>query len=454
MIIHRPVTSEVYNRQSRKSLMRFLPYALITVNFVGWEAIKRTQIFTSPTFSQQALRVHGVIAGSVLFLFTCILLARFCLGGKRTFKLYQFEKYLFLLLFVDFIALVIGLVRRNAPIFLIGDTYKFLVIPLAYFCTTQTLEARDTKNFFLFMVVLETAVTLESFSVYTIRLAMGVYERTPEHAISLLAFIFFLVALTAEDRSSRRRRSVYSVALVLIGVTAILSRARTLWVQIFLCPFILLLVEKKTVVVKSTLRPAIFALVLLIPFLLFMGTVYHSVVNILGQRITETVMLTRTTRQIAPALSNDRRVVEIKSAFGVYRESPNILNFMVGFGNGAEFYAPSAALGMGSRPGYKHHIHNGYVSLFFRMGIVGLTSFLLFAFLTLKSMYVAAKHRIVGANLRVRPLISKVVFIYFAATLIELLTIYSFIGDIKWGVLLGLFRCTSEPAWMTNENSN
>ena len=456
------MSNDTHTGQDCRSLFRFLPYIMITVNFVGWEIIKRTPVFISPTISQQALRLHGVITGSMLLLFTCVLFARFCLTGERMFHLYKFEKYLFILLGVDLVALMVGLIRRNAPVFLIGDTYKFSVIPLAYFCTTQTLTARDARKLFLFIVILETVVTLESFGVYIIRLATGDYERAPEHAVSLLAFIFFLVALTSGGQLSRRRKNIYSVILVIIGVTAILSQARTLWIQIFLCPFILLLIEKKTAVVRSIVKPAVLALILLMPFLLGVSAIYRNVARELSQRVVETTTLIRATQQVMPILSGDRRVVEVKSTLGTYRESQNVLDFIVGFGNGAEFYAPSAALGMGSTPGYKHHIHNGYISLFFRMGILGLTFFLLFASSALRSMYEIAKQP-VGTNLRFGPgassltrsLIPKVIFVYFVATLIELLTIYSFIGDIKWGLLFGLFRAANlESGEIADENSN
>ena len=425
------VTGDMYNEQEHRSLVRFIPYILITVNFVGWEVIKRTPVFVSTTFSQQALRIHGVISGLILLAFTGILFARFCLAGRSVFHFYRFEKYLYLLLFVDLAAFLIGLIRHNATVFLIGDTYKFSVIPLAYFCTTQTLKARDAGKLFLFIVILEAAVTLESFGFYAVKLAMGTYERAPQHAISLLAFIFLMTVLASKDRLSRRRRNIYSAMLVVIGLTAVLSQARTLWVQIFLCPFILMLVERKTAVVRAMFRPAVVALFLLIPLLLGVSAIYHNVVRDLGGRIAETATLVKTT------LSSTSRIVEAKAALSRYTESPKALNFVVGMGNGAEFYAPDVALGMGSSPGYKHHIHNGYVSLFFRMGVVGLIFFFLFASSTLKRTYVVAKLHI-RSNV-----IPAVIFVYFAATLIELLTIYSFFGDIKWGILFGIFRCVS-----------
>jgi hypothetical protein len=433
--------------RNHRPVARFAPYILVAVNFLGWEVIKRTPVFISPTISQQALRIHGVIAGSMLLIFACVLFARFCLAGKKAFRLYRFEKYLLALLAVDFMALLIGLIRRNTPVFLIGDTYKFSVIPLAYFCTVQTLEARNARKLLLFIVILETAVTMESFGVYMVRLAAGIYERAPEHGISLLAFIFFLTSLASGEKLSRRTRNAYSVLLVIIGITAILSRARTLWVQVMLCPLILLLVERKAI--KAMIRPAAIALTLLVISLLGFSAVYRNIARELRQRVTETLELTKSSRQLTPVLSLDRRVVETKSALSRYAESPNFLNFIVGFGNGAEFYAPSAALGMGSRPGYKHHIHNGYVSLFFRMGVVGLASFLLFAFSALKSMYTSARHN----DGEMPGPMPKVIFVYLVATLVEFLTIYSFIGDIKWGVLLGIFRSTM-PDTVKHENSD
>ena len=122
------------------------------------------------------------------------------------------------------------------------------------------------------------------------------------------------------------------------------------------------------------------------------------------------------------------------------------LDLIAGFGNGAEFYAPSAALGMGSKPGYKHHIHNGYVSLLFRMGIVGLVIFLLFAYVELKTMrrtVMSVRSGAGGLKAEVA-VIPTTLFAYFILTLVEFLTIYVFIGDIKWGVLLGIFRVSME----------
>jgi len=78
------------------------------------------------------------------------------------------------------------------------------------------------------------------------------------------------------------------------------------------------------------------------------------------------------------------------------------------------------------------------------MGVIGLTTFLLFAFSALKHIHAASKSHPENS------LIPKVMFVYFAATLIEFLTIYSFIGDIKWGVLLGLLRTIGA----TDENSD
>jgi len=223
----------------------------------------------------------------------------------------------------------------------------------------------------------------------------------------------------------------------------LLSGARTLWVQVFLCPIILLPISKKSTVVKSLFKPAAIAAILLILFLLRMGTVSRDISEELGQRVSETFALIRATRQVAPVLLTDRRIVETRAALNTLTDPPNILNYVVGFGNGAEFYAPSAALGMGSEPGYKHHIHNGYVSMLFRMGIFGLGIFLLFVLSMLRNMYCFIKYHS-GKPETSEILISKTVFVYFVATLVELLTIYSFIGDIKWGVLFGLYRCASQ----------
>ena len=109
--------SEMSSIQYHRSPARFIPYILITVNFVGWEIIKQTPVFISTTFSQQALRVHGTITGFMLLFFFSILFARFCLKGSSVLKLYRFEKYLFLLLIMDFTALIIGFIHRNAKPF-------------------------------------------------------------------------------------------------------------------------------------------------------------------------------------------------------------------------------------------------------------------------------------------------------------------------------------------------
>jgi O-antigen ligase len=440
------------NLRNFNGILRYsIPYVLIIVSFLGWELIKRTPIFISPTISQQALRLHGLLSGSMLLIFAGILVIRICMMGRRSFKLYSFEKYLLFLLFIDFIALVVGLIRGNSPIFLIGDTYKFAVIPLAYFCTVQTLRAENVKRLFLFIILLETAVTLESFGVYAVRLSKGFYERAPEHSISLLAFVFFLVLLSSRRELSRWKNLICFILVVIIGITAILSQARTLWAQMLLCPFILLLVERKSIVAASILKFAVYALMLLIPLSLIFSDAYYNITESLNQRIRETSAIFKSNRQFAPVLSADRRVVEVKATMNMYSELPNPADFLVGFGNGAEFYAPSAALGMGSRPGYKHHIHNGYISIFFRMGILGLLAFLVFIFFTLRNINGAIRHGFISEKASIWTLsIQKSIFIYLILTLIEFLTIYSFIGDIKWGVLLGLYRVSIQK----HENSD
>ncbi|MBD3183957.1 hypothetical protein GF312_16855 [Candidatus Poribacteria bacterium] len=430
--------------KEHNSKIRLIPYIIFSVSFLGWEIIKRTPVFISATISQQALRIYGLFSGIILLIFTAFLFGRFCLKGKHIFRFYPFDKYIIILLLLDFTALMVGLIRRNDMIFLIGDTYKFLVIPLAYFCTTQSLKSKDAVKLFLFIIILETVTTMGSFAYYLLRLVSGSYQRSPIHSISVLAFVFFMVSLTSKKSIS------YLFLTVVIGITALLSGARTLWIQLLLCPLVIFLVMRKIVIVKVLFRQAFVVMLITALISLAYGHILKDIAGEVTYRITKTMNLLETDQSINPTISSDRRVVEVKASLGTMFDSPNILNVLLGFGNGAEFYAPSAALGMGSAPGYKHHIHNGYVSLLFRMGLIGLLIFLIFSFSIINSI-----SKKISSPVALHPLsfnVATSILVYFMLTLIEFLTIYNLIGEIKWGILLGIFRVIADGS-ISHENS-
>jgi O-antigen ligase len=149
------------------------------------------------------------------------------------------------------------------------------------------------------------------------------------------------------------------------------------------------------------------------------------------------------------------RLSEPEVIIDKFRKSDDLLRWVIGFGNGAEFMPKQIHKMYASTDYLVHNVHNTYAAIFYRMGLLGLTLFIIFILSSIKIMiWLISNHNLISEG---DMDVIKIIMIMFITTVIlENNTIFTFIGDMYWGVLLGiiglLFKRKSENTFMVGNN--
>src|SRR5574340_751362 len=171
------------------AILYFLVRKLFSLKSAGWLVLLIVLDFPSyitlvlgtrySSHYQDIMRLGGLVSGGAL-----ISLGAFYAGKRviyRRARMFEslYASDVFLLLYGIGIAVLgglVGVIQHNNVIYLVGDTYRNLVIPLAFFLTLEILdhgtESRIEKTFELVMWVL-TAIALTSLFLHLYQLGTG-----------------------------------------------------------------------------------------------------------------------------------------------------------------------------------------------------------------------------------------------------------------------------------------
>lgn len=406
---------------------RFIIPYLLLIDIIGWWAWAR--------ISQEAQRAHALLVGGQLIIFTVIALIKWNSNQKFTnFRIKpSFEnKLIAFFLIANILATLIGYADKNKLIFIVGDSYKLLVIPLAYFLVITTMEKSDIGYLMGWTVVAHFGGAMVLISQ---RLMSAInYDPVRFGGPNLLPLIYFMLLSIHHDR---RRRILYLLCALINLLIILLTFSRRAVLSIVIIILLVLATEKGvgklTIGLKRTLSFGLICVLTLIGIMIM--TEYTGwgrvLIKDINSKVNDTYTLGVREESASYRLSESWKTIEN------YKKSDSLVRWVIGFGNGAE-YVPEKLDRQYAKTNYLvHNIHNTYATVFFRMGILGLILFIMFIVST--SWYMIRLLRIKnGLSDRERDIV-RVIFIMFITTvLVENNTIFTFIGDMYWGILFGI----------------
>lgn len=370
-------------------------------------------------FNQGILvRVQGIGAGMFILPFFALLLLRLVGRGKMS-RPDGLTLVLGGMVIWGGATMLLGIVRGNNIGYILGDTYKFMLIPITYWVCLETVsQPRQRRFLWKFLIASGLVISIIGMMIQFYKFAIGWPYRLGK-GVDLLALVIFVLLYSSSSRKLTNRLSLLAVTLLVLG--AVVSLQRRDWLSVMLVLILGMLINKGWPRVRLIWLTLTMSVLLLVGFL-FLGLAFPGVLEgtmmRLGQRLAFTL------EGNGPDQNVMRRFDEAKYVMREFQDA-SPLYVVTGLGQGAEFYDPVSGK-VGSRAELVHNVHNTYVSVIFRTGVIGLLLVGGFALLSLKLVYECARRA-----RRYRVLSDHV---FLQATLIYLLV--SFI--VHWNVAPGI----------------
>jgi len=419
-----------------------VPYLVIANNLLPLMlGARRVAVVSITPFAhaQTAQRATALFIGAQLAVFFVL----FALGQRKK-KLYllDFERWLFVgfCVILGVVSLVIGLSLQNLPVYLIGDLYKLLAMPLMYFCVLWTVNGQKQWHV-IQLIILAHILFRVPFLVNwgeTLAASGGYYSEGYTGDVVLFMFLLSILA----NQQCGKRIVLYAFLSAAVLLTIIADFSRWQWFATFLAIFVsITLKEKKASYIKHVvLVLSIFvALCLFIASVLYLAGFQQLITSFLDEAWTEILGLGIGR---VPDDSIMNRIYELRAIANEFRLSPNLFIYLVGFGSGAQLAPPVEAAATYERlyaeyGGYVHNVHNTYITVLFRMGVIGFAVFAISIVKMVRFLYMAAKDQEKRFSaLQLTTL--QFVLLYVLSNLFMSIFGFQFIGDLEVAALLGV----------------
>lgn len=379
---------------SNTKIRRYLVYGLILILIyykLGPIAFGISGGYQGPKGNQAVLmRYHALVYGLFLFIVSYVYLL-INLIGRRKLSINNDFELPFVLYFVAYalLAVIIGLLRGNNLLYLVGDLFKSFVTVSGYFLTKHLLSKYSIKKcIFFFWVLLVIHLLYLSYGFYENLHSIFVEEGFKRHVyISEFAFCAS-VAMLFSYQKWFSLQVFWSLIFVFITTQHILTLSRNTFLSsvIAIGLIFFLSFDKKT-----------FKKNVLIVFI----SIIAIIISIVGTGIHTKVPFKRFKSLYvnkAQDTTVNGRMYEIKSALSNLEN--DFFAAVVGFGYGAQVKLLSEGIPEKIKrfhryhdkyQGLMHNIHCGYVSILFRTGILGGIIFVWFMFSVAKKAFVVLK---------------------------------------------------------------
>jgi len=284
-------------------------------------------------------------------------IAQRSISGRRW---HTYEYALFALVALTPVWALTGFLHAAPFRYLVGDTYRLMVFPLAYFILTVRPNPLPRKAFYFIIGMSVIMGLIESGVIFYAVVAKG--GRNLLSFSSCFTFITYVLL--------KRKRHWWDILLVAVFVLAmVLSLKRTMWYTLVYIPTI-------TLILRPQGRSLIFlGLSLLLVYVVLayvrLGapTLYHGTERVVQDRWRETMEdMREKTGELD--LEGGGRLGELRGVVDLYRRSAGPVEYILGFGLGVFYPLPT-----GHR---KHHVHSAYGAFLLRTGPLGLFLVLLF----------------------------------------------------------------------------
>ena len=421
---------------------------LILFSVIAWffltESIIGSRIFHLDwSLSQLVVRLQGIVPG-LTFGVVAVYLVLFR-HHKWHVRLLAHELWLVIFSLFGLYSALIGLIRYNNPVYLIGDTFKYVFFLLAYLVVALVSKTVRTRIW-----VFEALVTLGiAYNIATLLIQnfnfLVLSKATLGRGMDFLSWIYLLLVL-GHWRAFRRggvNRWWFSLLAILVVFTGILSLERRDWLILVVSVLGVAWVSRYKV---STTLSLVLIIATLAVLVVILGLVFREQIYTLQNFVLRRVAFTFGSEAgLDP--SSLRRFGEIKFATEYVMESGGIPNFFLGMGSGAQYFSPEAVPAHNIRSGapeagFLHQIHNTYFSVLFRMGVFALVILILFLTSLMSQTYRHLRfirlHMASGHLQMERFLLTATLFLFLVITVMVAWNISYGIGDIQVAVALGL----------------
>jgi O-antigen ligase len=281
------------------------------------------------------------------------------------------------------IGVIYGFIQRNNAKYLLGDIFHYSEFIIFFILTGTLIRSKKHVNTMLICIFLASMTT---FLLECIRVIAGMPAETtinigghlfPRYG---LGFFFLLEMLVLGGIYFCARSSstnfMTGLLIALIGFRSILSFTRSFWMGI-LAGFCFIIFYIRSIKGMKRLASS-----LIVFYILFLA--YNNLVSFGGKSIPELIFqrIQYTSTQLShsedPVMG--RRLAEARSALGQIFHSP-----IFGKGLGGTYKEFTGSSSAELEFGERHYIHNTYLQILLRMGIIALISYLWLALTFLRS---------------------------------------------------------------------
>lgn len=387
-------------------ILAFTHYSYFILPGIGLAAVFLAVTFRNPTilavslFAATALNFYNVegfyIWGTIFYAFSFAALLCWVLPWAFMGKIQLHTKID--VLYVIFLAIIFfgvanGILHSGSINLPLAEIAYFSPI-FGYFIFKEYFHAeRIRKIFFWVMIGMMFYVLIRNFLNYRELILAAVMEWETQKArshrnevILLWGSVLFLVLSIYQK--SLAKSIVLLIPLLLFLAGLVLTQSRGYWVAFALSALVFFIIANSSAKAKMLVYGGIVAFLGISLALLFFGDLFTTVSGALIDRVASIG-----SGQLDSSLRE--RVLETKTVF-----EKTLRNPITGYGLGTQydkmFLTPEFRL----KTIATSYVHNGYLAIWYKFGLIGLVTILLFCFFILKYSYYTAK-RTTNPNVRI-----------------------------------------------------
>jgi hypothetical protein len=402
---------------------------------VGLRSIlEQTSLYVSATYSQPALRAEGVVVGTALFGALAVALYRQLRSRSWSslvwLRLSLLDKLVLALAILAVSGAVIGDLNGNKQLFVLGDTYRILVVPAAYFVIRITAARADAWHS---LIIGAFVVGLGVAAVQCVKILERIAHGQWLNGVGSppLITLAVLLAVLAFASLTWRRYVVTCAAFLAVTGLILLSLTRGLWIVAVVMIVAATALGRMRGMVRILLPTAVVAtaaVALAVTSTTVVGRQLHARLrDVIKEEHASMSLL-----PVPPATSVDERQIEANDAIAD-EQTHGPAAFVIGRGSGAEYATALPRIETTSSDGHRHQIHVTWVSLIFRYGFIGLA--LVLAIIGVASRLAIRALRRSRGEERIAP---AALCLWLLGTTLALTNSYGFLGELAWGIVLAV----------------
>ena len=408
---------------------------LILVDGIVPSVLEHTSLYGDATHSQPALRVAAVFVGvaSAGALGWVVLRSGIRWSELRWTTL---DRVVGLLVVLALVGAAVGLARGSKASFLLGDTYRALIVPVVYLIV-RLLATGERERMAVLKVMVAVGVGLGVVQVAEIA------ERLRDDAFLSgvgappLIVLAWLLAVLATRPLGPRALPALIAGMGAFAALNLLSLTRGLWVVTAVMAAVAAVVGGT----RSLTRIGAPALALCGVVFVLGATETTVVGRQIHQRVVENRFPSGTQATLLPPVnvrtSFDERETEANDAMREWLDhgAPAVA---FGLGSGAEYPTPLPEVEDTSSPGQRHQIHITWISLLVRYGVLGLA-----LAVAVIGLALALSIRAFRESDGERRVLALTLLLWLVGSSVAVTNAYGFLGDVPWAVVLALVAGTA-----------